>query len=48
MFIHKYEDNFLEPELKPAFVEKIRKIEKRSKFHNYKNLNDLRREIENT
>ncbi len=44
--VKKYEENFLEPELRPEFVKKIQKIEKRGKFIEYKKLSDLRRAIE--
>ena len=37
------EENILEPELRPEFVEKIRRIEKRGKFYNYKNLAAFRK-----
>ena len=43
--IHKFEENFLEPELRPEFVEKMRKIEK-EKSIKFKDINDLRRIIE--
>ncbi len=45
--IDKFEEDFLEPELKPEFVEKIRRIEKEGKFHRFKSLNELRRAVEN-
>ena len=42
-----YEEEILEPELRPEYVEKIRKIEKKGKFKKYSSVNDLRDEIEN-
>lgn len=44
--VSEYEQNFLEPELRPEYVEKIRKIERKGKFRNFKNLVSLRKEIE--
>ena len=43
----EYEEEILEPELKPVYVEKIRKIEKRGKFKKYTSIKELRDEIEN-
>ncbi|MCX6710555.1 MAG: DUF2683 family protein [Candidatus Woesearchaeota archaeon] len=45
--IGKYEEELLEPELRPEYVQKIRNIEKKGKFTSYKNLSELRKEIEN-
>ncbi|MBS3118958.1 DUF2683 family protein [Candidatus Woesearchaeota archaeon] len=45
--IDKFEEDSLEPELKPEFVEKIKRIEKDGKFHRFKSLSELRRAIEN-
>jgi hypothetical protein len=42
----EYEENLLEPELKPEYVEKIRKIEAQGKFTKYTTLKQLRDEIE--
>jgi hypothetical protein len=41
----EYEENLLEPELKPEYVEKIRKIEAQGKFTKYTTLKQLRDEI---
>ena len=46
LVVGEYEENFLEPELRPDFVAKIQKIEKSGKFINYKSISDLRRKIE--
>jgi len=45
--IGKFEEELLEPELRPEYVQKIRNIEKKGKFTSYKNLSELRKEIEN-
>jgi len=42
----EYEEKILEPELKPEYIEKIRKIEKHGKFTKYSSLEQLRDEIE--
>ena len=47
LVVSKYEESFLEPELKPVFVEKIKKIEKEGKFSSYSSLKELRSELEN-
>jgi hypothetical protein len=47
MVVNEYEENFLEPELRPEYVEKIRNIERKGKFKKYKDLSALRKEIEN-
>ena len=44
--IEKFEEEFLEPELRPEFVQKINSIEKQNKFKSYKHLDQLRQEIE--
>jgi len=44
--IKKFEEESFEPELRPEYVEKIRKIEKQGKFKEYKNFEDLRRNTE--
>ena len=43
----QYETEILEPELRPEYVEKIKKIEKHGKFTKYKSVQELRDEIEN-
>ena len=45
IIIDKYEKEFLEPELRPEFVERVQKIE-RGKFHKYNTIEELRRDIE--
>jgi hypothetical protein len=45
--IGKFEEELLEPELRPEYVHKIRNIEKKGKFTNYKDISELRKEIEN-
>lgn len=44
--ISRFESNLLEPELRPEFVQKIKKLEKNGKFTNYKTISDLRKAIE--
>ena len=43
--VTEYEKNFLEPELRPEYVKRIKRIEK-GKFSRYRNLQELRKEIE--
>jgi hypothetical protein len=45
--IKKYEEELLEPELKPEYINKIKNIEKKEIFSSYSNLSELRTEIEN-
>ncbi len=45
--VSKYEETFLEPELRPEFVKRIRNIEKKDTFKEYASLSELRKEIEN-
>lgn len=44
--ISKYEQDMLEPELRPEYVEKIINLEKKGKFSHYKSLAALRDVIE--
>ena len=46
MVINQFEENLLEPELRPEFKEELSKIDKGS-FKKFKSIEDLRREIEN-
>jgi len=41
----KYGDSFLEPELKPEYIEKLNKIRK-EKYHKFESIQDLRNQIE--
>ncbi len=43
----QYNEEILEPELRPEYVEKIRKLEKNGKFKRYSSVKELREEIEN-
>ena len=43
----QYEEEVLEPELRPEYVEKIKKIQKHGKFKKYTSVKELRAEIEN-
>lgn len=47
LIVEEYEKGFLEPQLRPEYVEKIRKIEKTGKFKTYNSLDALKAEIEN-
>ena len=42
-----YSNNFLEPELKPEYIEKLRKIQKDGKFISFNSIDELRKSIEN-
>jgi len=46
LVVSDYESEFLEPELRPEYVEKIKQI-KKGKFHRYNSIDALRNEIEN-
>jgi len=45
LVIEKYEEEFLEPELKPEYVEKLKRIEK-EESNKFKDIKELRRIIE--
>ena len=45
--IAKYEEELLEPHLRPEYVRKIKRIEKTGKFEKYKKFSALKSEIEN-
>jgi len=42
-----YGEEMLEPELRPEFIQKIKRIEKEGKFKSFKNVDELRRHLEN-
>lgn len=44
--ISRFEAELLEPELRPEFVQKIKKLDKNGKFTAYKAVSELRKEIE--
>lgn len=44
--IDKFEEELLEPELRPEYIEKIKNIEKKGRFSSYKSLSSLKEEIE--
>ena len=46
LIVSGYETELLEPELRPEYVKKARRIEK-GKFHRYGSIGALRKEIEN-
>ena len=45
--INKFEEELLEPELKPEYIKKIKKIEKDGKFTSFESLEELKKKIEN-
>lgn len=45
--IDKYEEDLLEPELKPEFIKEMKNLEKKGKFKTYKSLSALKADIEN-
>lgn len=45
--ISKYEEELLEPQLRPEYVNKIKNLEKNGKFSEYTKLSTLKDEIEN-
>jgi hypothetical protein len=42
-----YGESFLEPELRPEYLEKLLKIDKEGKFISFNSIEELRRSIEN-
>ncbi len=42
-----YSDSFLEPELRPEFVEKLKKIDKEGNFIKFDSIEELQNSIEN-
>lgn len=42
--ITKFEEELLEPELRPEYINKIQNIEKKGKFTRYKNIDELRKQ----
>jgi len=47
LVVSKFEEGFLEPELRPEFIEKIRDIERNDRFKEYGSLSDFKKDIEN-
>jgi uncharacterized protein (DUF111 family) len=45
MVVNEYEQSFLEPELRPEYIEKLKKIEKQKGIP-FKNISELRKIIE--
>ncbi len=45
--IGKFEESFLEPELRPEFVKKIKSLEKNGTFKEFNSIEELKKEIEN-
>lgn len=46
MVVDSYESNFLEPELRPEFIEQVNKTQA-GKFTKYNNIEDLERDLQN-
>jgi hypothetical protein len=46
LVISEYENSFLEPELRPAYIQKIQKLEKHGKLKKYSSTKELRDKIE--
>ncbi|HLC96841.1 MAG TPA: DUF2683 family protein [Candidatus Nanoarchaeia archaeon] len=42
-----YGEDILEPELRPEFIQRIKRIEKEGKFKTFKSIEELRKDIEN-
>jgi hypothetical protein len=47
LVVSEYEESFLEPELRPEFIEKIREIERKGEFKEYASLSGFKKDIEN-
>jgi len=45
LVVNEYEENSLEPRLRPEYIEKLRKIKKQKGIH-FRNLSELKRHIE--
>jgi len=45
--IDKFEEEFLEPELRLEYLKKLEKIKKEGTFKTYKSIEELRKDIEN-
>lgn len=46
MVVQQYDENMLEPELRPEFVREMKTLMKKGKFTKYSNVSALRKEIE--
>lgn len=46
LVVNEYEENFLEPELRPEYIKKLKKIEKEGYSKTYSSIEELRKEIE--
>lgn len=45
--VKEYEQEFLEPELRPAYIEKLKRIEKEGYGETFHSIEQLRKKIEN-
>jgi len=46
LLVKTYEENFLEPELRPEYLEKLQKIEKEGYGETFSSIEQLRKKIE--
>lgn len=46
LIVQSYEDNFLEPELRPEYLQKLRKIEEEGYGETFNSIEQLRKKIE--
>ena len=46
LVIQQYDEELLEPQLRPEYVKKIKNIEKHGKFRRFTSIEQLRKEIE--
>ncbi len=42
-----YGGDILEPELRPEFIQKIKRMEKEGKFKTFRNIEELRKDVKN-
>ena len=47
MIIKIYSESFLEPELRPEYLERLKKIDKEGEFISFNSIEELRESIEN-
>jgi len=45
--VMEYGEDLLEPQLRPEFIEKMKRIEKEGTFKRYNSIEELKKEIEN-
>jgi len=47
LVLNVYADSFLEPQLRPEYVKKLKKIEKQGNFIEFNSVEELKKSIEN-